>query len=841
MLNPAEIRFTSGADVNAHLDRWAARHLDDPDRWSDVLGATRAWTDYSTRNALLLASYGADGPVAGTETWRLVPSTRDRPCAVATGEHGLPVRVPITGPGHEPDPTFGGQRRTAVAIRDWEWRPVFCVEQLVRRPAPGALTSVDLPRDLFGTDGHAEFVRLARTVAGRMIRGHPPRSDDPHAILAAAAGHHPRSGRRPILDADLAGQVAWLVADRVGHATGPMPTFDPGPLRARERWERLADVLEPTRRMIGVLGDQARVDLLRSPLPRMTIDEDGATHGPRRNRLTRASLDRLPVGRWVDVGPYSDQEWETRGEHGSGRGAYLRLNTTAYLTVIERGDTAAWRIEDLRSPVGVGLLAKGPADSFDDAKATATAALRDRYPQLATVTALHPHPAPERVHPSNPRWAPLDLGHGPTAEHRQLTNRTDLYVVPLDNGAWLPMTRTTGPTNQLTPLPEASSRQEARDRAELAGRQADRHAGHAPDVDLDEAVTTLAAHDSYDRTNLIALIGSRLDPERRDRLAEDIPASELTDLLQAAGLNPQTAVAVLAAEQVEPATAAGLIPVIGLANPEAILALHLHWQVPKATAAELLGADAADMRAANCDASEILAVRPGPLLAALPTDPETWDLAGGTMTTVGHSAQDVVAHLATHAPNADCFAAGVAAAIDDPTTALRLAARFGIPVEGVVATSERYGLSPLETANALGNSGASTDLTVATLLARCDGDATLTTQLARSALGLRTSDLLDAFDKLGLPDPPDRDADLSQVRPLSKDPHALVAANQPPRVSVNRPVATTDSETLLAALPQPNGDAADTTLLDRIPEADTDNAPREQPGPTSARVVELRR
>ena len=61
----------------AHLDRWAAGALDTPTGWVDALVGSQSWLDYSARNQVLLASYGADGPVAGPETWRLVPSTTD--------------------------------------------------------------------------------------------------------------------------------------------------------------------------------------------------------------------------------------------------------------------------------------------------------------------------------------------------------------------------------------------------------------------------------------------------------------------------------------------------------------------------------------------------------------------------------------------------------------------------------------------------------------------------------------------------------------------------------------------------------------------------------------------
>lgn len=48
-----------------------------------------------------------------------------------------PLRVPIATGGTEPDPYLGGHRPTTAAVERWEWRPVFEIAQLARRPAPG--------------------------------------------------------------------------------------------------------------------------------------------------------------------------------------------------------------------------------------------------------------------------------------------------------------------------------------------------------------------------------------------------------------------------------------------------------------------------------------------------------------------------------------------------------------------------------------------------------------------------------------------------------------------------------------------------------------------------------
>ncbi|MGH9268697.1 MAG: hypothetical protein ACRD0D_11040, partial [Acidimicrobiales bacterium] len=250
------ISFETFADMAAHLDRWATASLTTPATWEDALIGAQSWLDYSARNQVLLASYGADGPVAGPETWRLVPSTTEgRSCAVRAGEHGYPVRVPITTGGTEPDPYLGGSRPTRAAVERWEWRPVFAVDQLARRPAPGALTPADLPAVLTGAAADSEFLAAARRVATATVRGRLPRSDDPHRVLADAAGRLQRSSKRPDLDPVLQEQAAWLVADRVGLApTGRPPEYDPSGSKPRERWERLQDVLEPARKLTAGLG-----------------------------------------------------------------------------------------------------------------------------------------------------------------------------------------------------------------------------------------------------------------------------------------------------------------------------------------------------------------------------------------------------------------------------------------------------------------------------------------------------------------------------------------------------------------------------------------------------------
>src|SRR5262249_12367869 len=132
LVNPKPIQLASAREVNTHLDHWANERLADPDDWVRALLGVRDWrgTPPPPRTQVLLASYGATGPVAGIETWRLVPSHDGGACAIRSGEHGLPVRVPITTTAAEPDPHLGRARPTQAAVAGWEWRAVFCLEQL---------------------------------------------------------------------------------------------------------------------------------------------------------------------------------------------------------------------------------------------------------------------------------------------------------------------------------------------------------------------------------------------------------------------------------------------------------------------------------------------------------------------------------------------------------------------------------------------------------------------------------------------------------------------------------------------------------------------------------------
>lgn len=726
--NGQRLEFTTFQSMATHLDRWAAGSVDGPAAWEDVLVTSRAWLDYSARNQMLLSSYGVNGPVAGPETWRLVPSTIEgRGCAVRGGEHGWPVRVPVTSGGTEPDPYLGGHRPTRAAAERWEWRSVFEIAQLARRPHPDALTPVELPASLHPASGDAAFLAAVRKVAGATVRGPLPRSRDANRLLAEAAGRLQRSRTRPRLDEALTEQVAWLVSDRVGCARRDRPPpFDPSTLTPRERWERLQDVLEPARKLTAALGVAVGVDLVASPLPRMEVINDRVVPAGRRHRLPAASLEQLPIGRWVTVGPYTAAEWAARGENALGSGAFLRLNKTAYLAAIETGDGAAWRLEDVAARTGHGLLATGNARTLPDARAEAIAVVGDRYPALTAPT----NDAARSPAGVAQGWEQMPrAGRAAAAEMWQLTEHITIYALPGPGGRWQPAIHT--PTTVgLELLPLQRSLDDARACAEAAGRRLARVALVANPANADRTLAAFADSGPYSRRELAALVGPRLDDPHAARIQTAEPA-ELVELLGAAGFSSATTVAVLAADGVDAKLAATLLPIAGVPMSDAIRVLHDRWELPRTTAAELLNATAPEMRTAGCTPVEIMAVRPRDVLRTLPDDPRLWELAAGTMGTAGHPTTVIVGHLVAHAPTADAFAAGLLA-VTDQSDGLIVAARCHAHADQLAAASEALGHSPADAANMLANV-ADDRVVLEALALRCDGDRDATVTLARAA------------------------------------------------------------------------------------------------------------
>ena len=106
------------------------------------------------------------------------------------------------------------------------------------------------------------------------------------------------------------------------------------------------------------------VDLSASPLPRVDTSDDREVAPTRRNYLSPADVRGLPVGVWVESGPYSRGEWLARGVAGAaGRAAHLRVNDRSYLAVYEARSGAMWRLETTGRGAHHGLVADGTADS----------------------------------------------------------------------------------------------------------------------------------------------------------------------------------------------------------------------------------------------------------------------------------------------------------------------------------------------------------------------------------------------------------------------------------------------------------------------------------------------
>lgn len=722
----SRLGFEGVGDLFAHLDRWAAADLLTPEQWADVLKASAAWFDYSSRNQVVLASYGASGPVAGAETWRLVPSTHDRTCAVRAGEHGYPVRVPITASAPAGRPT------SMREAERFEWRPVFSIDQLARRPAPGALRPIDVPATLADPDA---LGRATRQVAAATVRGRLPGVAEPGEVLRDAASRLRRSAKRPALDGPVAEHAAWLVLDRVGQAPTPDPSgFDPSTLRPRERWERLQDVLDASRRLTASLGAAVGVDLTASPLPRMSLDGDLAPG----QRLPRAELARLPIGRWNDVGPYSAIEWEARGETGAGAGAILRLNQTAYLATVETGDGASWRLVDADSRTGSGHLASGAADNLLDAKHGAVTAVADRYP------ALTPDVGPQSPEANSRLWQPMP-GEGTTsAMVRRLGDNVTLCVAPGPGGRWMPSVWESG---EVRRLPLTKSDEEARSAAEEAGRRALEPGIAAVDLpplapSVDERVAAVASDSGYSRASLVSIAETYLAPPELDRLTSASDPHEIAETLGAAGVEPRTTVEVLRVEGFPADRVAEVVPTLGMTMPEGIRILHEGWDLSRADAAQALGATAAEMRDAGCSSREIMAARPRDVLRSLPDDPHLWRLAATTMANAGHDQSTVAGHLVGHAPTAAAFAAGLTSAIpDDPPVGLGAAVQSQADPEHLAAAADGYGLSPEETGHLLLDVGCGAATTLDALVRRCDGDGDRAAEIAtRVGIGQTTID-----------------------------------------------------------------------------------------------------
>ena len=191
----------------------------------------------------------------------------------------------------------------------------------------------------------------------------------------------------------------------------------------------------------------------------------------------------------------------------------------------------------------------------------------------------------------------------------------------------------------------------------------------------------------------------------------------------------------------------------------------------------------------------MLAVSPREELRRLDAREHTWMQVGPSLLEAGYSVAQAVTHLAAHAPSPDTFAAGVASIVDHPVDAFALAAKRAQP-EDLVALSERYELSPTETATALADAGVPIDKAVFAIALRCGDEPDAAIQIASDHLGISSglaTAVLDG-DYLApvVPLRPDAGIDIS-------DTASLVAAIGAPSRAESIGL---DNESLLAALPE---------------------------------------
>ncbi|MCU1395343.1 MAG: hypothetical protein JWM34_3771 [Ilumatobacteraceae bacterium] len=723
-----------------HLDQWSRSSLTSPEAWGSMLERCDQWADYSARNQVLLASYGVVGPVAGSATWDRVPSTEPgRGCAVRTGERGLPVRVPVV------EATEGGSDRTrsgaasVSAAASHRWEPVFALEQLARRPASGALEPPPVPRL-----SNADWLEAVRVASGRMLGRTPRKIDDPGVQLGALAGRVWHGSGRVRLDEQLRAQAGWLVASRVGRADDPIPAFDPSSLSSRERWRTLVDVRHATGQVLSAVSFALESDLAASMLPRHAEVDDRSVVPGRRNYLAPADVRALPLAVWVEAGPYTKGEWLSRGIGGAaGRGAFMRVNERSYLAAYETRTGAMWRLETTGRGAHNGLVAEGSSDTLDDAKDGARQALAERYPAIAD--AVDVGYARTVVSPAC-GWVPLADGRDGRTEQRTFDERVAAMVSPGPGGRWQTWTCVDG-TNRQGPL--AADSVTAKTVADGMARGALMELAAVSPDRADALVRDLATSDGvWRREAMVAVIGHRLTDADRAQLATTESADQLVrQMLNVGVLSSSTMLSVLRAEGVDAATVAGLIPTLGTPIADAVRTIHHDWGMDRLEIGSALGATNEELRAAGCSAVELLAAGPREELRRLDSREQTWMQAAPMLLEAGFTPGQAVAHLAAHAPTPETFAAGVVTIVDDPVEAFALAARRAT-TEDLVALSERFTLSPQETAETLATACVTARTAIEVIHERCEQDFARTVEIGAELLGMREGDVHRALFEL---------------------------------------------------------------------------------------------
>lgn len=728
------------APMLTHLDRWATSALTDAGSWGSIVERCSVWADYSPRNQVLLASYGIATPVAGAATWEQVPSSEaGRPCAVGAGEHGLPVRVPVpTTVTAQSSRSRSGQRARVPGSMKWE--RVFAAEQLARRPAVGALAWSPVPEQLTGPGGERELAEMVRQSVGRLTGHTPRRAGDAWERLVEVAGDVPLGRRRPELRPALCRQAAWLALDRLGHAPGPLPGFDPTRVRGRLRWELLADTRRATGQIIGAFSDVLDHDLTVSSLPRMDIAEDRTVAKGRQNYLAPADVASLPKGVWVEAGPYTVHEWAARGVPGAdGRAGFFRVSDTGYLAAYETVEGARWRIESTRTGRR-GLLDEGTTDDLESAQRAVCQIVADRYPTLAALVPTEANESPVRVFaPARDGWQPLADARDGRAQTRHLTDRIQLVVAPGPGGRWENLVITDG---QIRQLPLVADEESAKTAVETAGRRtALGHAAETPQL-ADQLIADAALNGSFTRELLDDVIGHRLaDADASEFADPDLGVARLAELLADTGVvTPPTIVDVLIADGATVDEIASVVPQIGFPIPDAVRTLADRFEMPRVEVGSMLGATVDELQSAGCSPAELLAAHPREVLRSLDARPHTWETAATTMVESGTPTAAVIRHLAAHAPTPEAFASGVAMICDRPEVAFAHSARHAHP-DDLAALGSMYELEPATTAQLLADARTHPATAYEALIVACDGDVDAADALSIRHLNLDPSTL----------------------------------------------------------------------------------------------------
>ena len=542
----------------------------------------------------------------------------------------------------------------------------------------------------------------------------------------------PHGTDRSKLTETLAQQAGWLVADRVGKADGPLPTYDPSGLMSRERWQSAVDVRHSAGTVLEAVSSALGVELTRSPLPRHELVEDQQVAAGRRNYLAPADLRGLPLGVWVEAGPYKRAEWLTRGVAGAaGVGAFMRVNDRSYLAAYETSRGAIWRLETTGRGAHLGLVGEGQSDSLATAKRDVTAALAERFPEASL--ALEGVNL-GRVASTRFGWAPLPEGRDDRTQQRVFDDHVTAMVSPGPGGRWQTWI-TVDSAQRQGPL--TADQGTARTVADGMARGALMELAATSPHRANDMVTALATGDAeWNRSDLVTIIGHRLTDHDRNDLATTAEPTRLVELMSSAGvLEPSTMLHVLHAEQVDLDTALPIAATIGLPIPETIRLLHDGWDADRLTVGQALDATVDELRTAGCSTVEMLAVAPREALRHLDQREHTWEVVAPTLVEAGYSVTEAVGHLAAHAPTPETFAVGVVTLIDTPIEAFAISGQRA-SADDLVALSECYGLDHIETAGVVAAACVPVEKAVQVIAARSDGDHDVTASLSARFLGL---------------------------------------------------------------------------------------------------------